>query len=165
MVTQPLRAAELAVTHLARIYGEDSRPVVLPAEDAFLVVLYLTDADHCDLWPDRPPLPVKRYSKGSICVISLKHGAAISIRGAFEALAFHIPNAHFAELADDAGEPLIDDLVICRGIEDHIVRNIGAALMPLFDTPEEVRDRLLIHVGLAFNTHIAHRYGRSRRVH
>ncbi len=47
------------------------------------------------------------------------------------------------------------------GYDDHVIRNIGAALMPMFDMPDEVRDTLLPHVGLAFNAHLAHRYGRS----
>lgn len=124
-------------------------------------MLYLVDVDHFDIWPDRPPAPLKRYPKGSICLINLKDGAAISVRGQFEALAFYIPRTHLAELAEEAAEPYVDDLVTCRGIDDHVIRNLGSALMPMFDMPDEVRDTLLPHVGLAFNAHLAHRYGRS----
>ena len=70
-----------------------------------------------------------------------------------------------AELADEAGEPRVEDLAVCRGIEDRTVRDIGAALMPLFDMADDVRDRLLVHVALAFNAHIAQRYGRPRYQH
>lgn len=158
---RPLRKATLAVVHLSYACEQGDHPVFLPADDAFLVMLYLVDVDHSDIWPDRPPAPFKTYPKGSICLISLKDGAAISIRGRFEALAFHIPSAHFAELAEGAGEPRIENLATCRGVDDPVVRNLGAALMPMFDMPEEVRDTLLAHVGLAFNAHLAHRYGRS----
>lgn len=165
LMTRPLRKAELSITHLRRHYEDTDRPVILPADDAFLVVLYLIDVEHRDVWPDRPPAPLKLYPKGSICLISLKQGAGIAIRGSFEALVFHIPRQHLAELADEAGEPRVDDLAICRGIEDRTVRDIGAALMPLFDMADDVRDRLLVHVALAFNAHIAQRYGRSRHQH
>ncbi|WP_244490143.1 AraC family transcriptional regulator [Rhizobium sp. Root483D2] len=161
LVIRPLRDAHLSVVHLDRFYEDGDAPVLLPPDDAFLVMLYLIDVDHCDIWSDRPPAPVKTYAKGSICLISLKNGSAISVRGRFEALAFHIPSAHLAELTEEAGEPQIDNLEICRGIDDQIIRNIGAALMPMFDMPDEVRDMLLPHVGLAFNAHLAHRYGRS----
>lgn len=161
LTIRPLREATLSVIHLDHAYVEGDKPVFLPPEDAFLVMLYLVDVDHSDIWPDRPPAPLKRYPKGSICLISLKHGAAISVRSHFEALAFHIPSAHLAELSQEAAEPRVDDLETCRGIDDQVIRNIGAALMPMFDMPDEVRDTLLPHIGLAFNAHLAHRYGRS----
>lgn len=165
LMTRPLRRAELSITHLRRHYEDTDRPVILPADDAFLVVLYLIDVEHRDVRPDLPPAPLKLYPKGSICLISLKQGAGIAIRGEFEALVFHIPRQHLAELADEAGEPRVDDLAICRGIEDRTVRDIGAALMPLFDMADDVMDRLLVHVALAFNAHIAQRYGRPRHQH
>lgn len=165
LVTRPLRGAELTVTHLSRRYEHADTPVILPADDAFLVVLYMIDVEHRDIWPDRLPAPVKRYPQGSICLISLKQGAAIAVSGRFEAIVFHVPCSHLAELADKAGEPRVDDLAICRGTEDRTIRDIGAALMPLFDTPDEAGERLLPHVGLAFSAHIAHRYGRSRIRH
>ena len=161
LVIRPLREAQISVVYLDHAYKDGDDPVLLPPDDAFLVMLYLIDVDHCDIWPDRPPAPLKRYPKGSICLINLKDGSAISVRGRFEALAFHIPSAHLSELAEDAGEPRIDNLEICRGIDDQVIRNIGAALMPMFDMPDDVRDMLLPHVGLAFNAHLAHRYGRS----
>lgn len=165
LVTRPLQGAELTITHLWRRYEHADTPVVLPADDAFLVVLYLIDVEHRDIWPDRPPAPLKLYPKGSICLISLTEGAAIAISGGFEAVVFHIPRLHLAELADKAGELRVDDLAICRGIEDRTIRDIGAALMPLFGGQDDGEGRLLAHVGLAFSAHIAHQYGRSRYRH
>jgi AraC-like DNA-binding protein len=161
LAIRPLREAQLSVVHLAHDYENGDDPVYLPPDDAFLVMLYLVDVDHCDVLPDVPPAPLKRYAKGSICLINLNSGAAISVRGRFEVLAFHIPSAHLGELAEEAGEPRIDNLVTCRGVDDAVIRDLGAALMPMFDMPDEVRDTLLPHVGLAFNAHLAHRYGRS----
>lgn len=160
--TRPLRAAELAIGHFSHLYEENSPPVILPADDAFLVMLYLIDVEHQDIWPDRPPAPFKIYPKGSICLISLKEGASIAVRGRFEALAFHIPISHLAELAEEIGEQRVASLKTCRGMEDQIIRDLGAALMPVFDMPEDdMKATLLAHVGLAFNAHIVHRYGLS----
>ncbi|WP_244564791.1 helix-turn-helix transcriptional regulator [Rhizobium sullae] len=160
LAIRPLRESKLAVVHLDHSYdGEHS--VFLPTDDAFLVMLYLLDVDHCDIRLDGARMPVKTYPKGSMCLISLTNGAGISIRGRFEALAFHIPSTLFLELAEEAGEPRIYDLATCRGIDDQVVRNIGGALMPMFDMPDEVRDTLLPHIGLALSAHLSHRYGRS----
>ncbi|MES5047523.1 AraC family transcriptional regulator [Rhizobium nepotum] len=160
LVIQPLCESRLAVVHLDQpCDGEHS--VFLPADDAFLVMLYLVDVDHCDVLLDGTRMPAKTYAKGSMCLISLTNGAGISIKGRFEALAFHIPSTLFVELAEEAGEPRVYDLVTCRGIDDQVVRNIGGALMPMFEMPDEVRDTLLPHVGLALSAHLSHRYGRS----
>lgn len=161
LLIRPLGDAELSVVYLDRFYEDGADTVFLSPDDAFLVMLYLVDVDHFDVWPDRPAAPLKRYPKGSTCLISLKGGAAIAVQGRFEALAFHIPSAHLAELTDEAGEPRVDNLATCRGIDDPVIRNLGAALIPMFDMPDEVRDMLLPHIGLAFNAHLAHRYGRS----
>ncbi|AUW47744.1 putative AraC family transcriptional regulator (plasmid) [Rhizobium leguminosarum] len=161
LAIRPLYEAKLAVVHLEHSYDNGEHTIVLPADDAFLVTLYLVDVDHCDVRPDGARTPLKTYSRGSMCLISLRNGAAILVRGRFEALAFHIPSALFIELAEEAGEPRIDDLTTCRGIDDQVVRNIGGALIPMFDMPDEVRDTLLPHIGLALSAHLAHRYGRS----
>ena len=161
LVVTPLREAQLSIMHLSHTYEDGDDPIILSPDDAFLVMLYLMDVSHSDIWPDRPPAPLKCYPKGSICLISLKDGAAISVRGPLEALAFHIPSTHLSELTEEAGEPRINDLATCRGIEDPVIRDLGAALIPMFDMPAEVSDMLLPHIGLAFNAHLAHRYGRS----
>ncbi|WP_275784224.1 AraC family transcriptional regulator [Pararhizobium gei] len=161
LVIVPFRDAKLTIVHLCRFYEGGDDPVFLPPEDAFLVMLYLADVDHADIRPGGTLESSRHYPKGSICLISLKKGAAIAVSGCLEALVFHVPKAHLVELTAEAGEPQIDDLETCRGVDDPVVRNIGAALLPMFDMPEEVRDSLLAHVGLAFNAHLAHRYGRS----
>ncbi|MGO8330347.1 hypothetical protein ACC811_36810, partial [Rhizobium ruizarguesonis] len=84
------------------------------ADDAFLLMLYLVDVDHLDIRPDQTVSPLKTYPKGSVCLISLRHGAAISIRCHFEALAFHIPNSHFAELAEKAS------MNVCSSAKPHV---------------------------------------------
>jgi AraC-like DNA-binding protein len=158
---RPLFKAWLTVVHLVQVNEEAEHLVSLPAEDAFLMILYLVDVDHRDIAPDGSLAPWKTFPKGSICLISLRHGSVISLRGRLEALVFHIPSSHFAELTDEAGEPRVIDLATCRGTDDQVIRNISGALMPMFDMPDEVRDRLLPHIGLALNAHLAHRYGRS----
>jgi AraC-like DNA-binding protein len=161
LVIKPLRNAELTVVHFQKCYRPDNSRVILEPDNAFLVLLYLEDTNHSDIGPDDLLGPVKTFPKSSICLVSLKQGAAISINGHIDVLAFYIPTAHLVELTEEAGEPHIDDFLICRGLHDQVVRNIGAALMPMFDMPCEVRDTLVPHIGLAFIAHIAHKYGRS----
>lgn len=161
LVIRPLRDARLTVLKFECADGEDAHRVNLQREDAFLVMLYLIDVEHADVLPDQNLTPLRKYAEGSICLVDLRDGAAISIRGRFEVMAIHIPAPHLTELTQEAGEPEIVSFTTCRGMDDPVVRNIGAALMPMFDMPDEVRDTLLPHIGLALLAHLAHRYGRS----
>jgi len=165
LVIRPLRDAHLTVVHLQQCYEHGNSRVILEPDNAFLVMLYLEDAEHSDIGLDERLEPIKIYPKASICLVSLKQGAAISINGQLDVLAFHVPIAHLAELTEEAGEPRIDDFLICRGLHDQVIRNMGAALMPMFDMPDEVRDTLVPHIGLAFIAHLAHKYGRSPAQH
>lgn len=160
-IVKPLGEAQLTVLHIEKCYEHGDSQVVLAADNAFMVMLYLRDAQHCDIASDGSLGPTKTYANGSICLVSLAKGAAISVEGTLDVLIFHIPVSHLAELAEEAGEPRIDDLSICRGLHDQVIHNMGAALMPLFDMPDQARDTLVPHIGLAFLAHIAHRYGRS----
>ena len=160
LVTTPLRTARLSITYLFGKVSAEGQGVTLPAEDAYLVMLYLSDVLHCDILLDASPTFVKTYPAGSICLISLKQGAAICLRSDFAALAFHIPTSLLDEVTDEAGEPLLEGLLTCRGIDDPVISNLGAALLPLFDSEGSAAAPYVAHVGLAFNAHIAHRYGR-----
>ncbi|WP_162759224.1 hypothetical protein [Rhizobium cremeum] len=164
LVVRPLREAEMTIIHVCREYPLSGPSVVIPAEDAFLLVLYLRDTEHSDIFQDRPPAPFRIYPKGSICLINLAAGAAISVRGQFEALAIHLPRKHLAELAEQTEAPSVDDLAVCRGRDDPTVRDIGAALLPLIGQ-RDVDRSLVAHIALALNAHIVHCYGRTRRTH
>ena len=154
----------MTVGYVLRDYTGQDLAVTIPADDAFLIMLYLTDVEHSDIWPNRPPTPLKMYPRGSICLISLSRGASIAVQGTLEALVIHLPRQHLPELADHTGEPAIDDLGTCRGMEDPTVRDIGAALLPLIHQ-DQADGSLINHIALALNAHMAHRYGRSRRTH
>lgn len=78
------------MVHVSRDYAEQDTAVVIPADVRFLIVLYIIDVEHSGIWPNRPPSPPKLYTKGSICLNSLAHGAAIAVRGQFEALVIHL---------------------------------------------------------------------------
>lgn len=164
LVIRPLDDADLTMSHIARDYTDQDSSVVIPAGDAFLVMLYLRDVEHSDIWQDKPPSPFRIYPKGSICLINLQAGAEIIVRGQFEALVIHLPRKHLTELAEQTGEPCVDDLAVCRGKDDPTVRDIGAALLPLIGK-DDADPSLIAHIVLALNAHLAHCYGRSRRTH
>lgn len=164
IVSRPLGSTEVTVGYIVRDYSVDDPAVEIPADDAFLVMLYLADVEHSDIWPNKPRTPLKLYPQGSICLISLSRGAAIAVRGPLEALVIHLPRSHLSELAEYTGEPCVDDLVTCRGMDDPTVRDIGAAILPLINQDQQ-DGSLINHIALALNAHIAHRYGRSRTTH
>ncbi len=159
LVTTPLESAEMTITHMDFSVGSSGRTVVLPSSDGFLLLLYLADTCHSDLWPNRPPSAKRDYCKGSICLISLSNEASICIHSAFHALAFHVPSRLLEELCLEAGEVPVVDLLTCRAVKDAVIWNLSTALLPIFDAPMTMPSVLLQQVGLALSAHIAHRYG------
>lgn len=164
LVTRPLRESAVTMAHVSRDYTDGDPTVLIPSDDAFLILLYMIDVVHSDLWPNTIPSPPRLYPKNTICLISLADGASIAVQGEFDALVIHIPRGHLVEIADHTGEARVDDLATCRGLDDPTVKDIGAALLPLIrqDLPDGA---LVAHIALALNAHIAHRYGRSRKIH
>lgn len=159
LAVRPFRDTEISVVHLDRSANQ-ARLVNLPPDDAYLITLYLVDVEHRDVPQGGSATAFRVYHKGSICLIDLKPGAAIEIRGQFEALAFHIPRRYLDELSAHGGEPPVAELRTCRGTDDEVVESLGAALTSMFDIPRETRSQALTHIVVAFGAHLIHRYGR-----
>ena len=60
LVIRPLCEGKLAVVYLEHSY-DNGEHTILPADDAFLVMLYLIDVDHRDILPDGARTPLKTY--------------------------------------------------------------------------------------------------------
>ncbi len=70
LVMRPLESTEMTVGYVLRDYTGQDLAVTIPADDAFLIMVYLTDVEHSDIWPNRPPTSLRMYPRGSICLIN-----------------------------------------------------------------------------------------------
>lgn len=161
LAVRPFRDAEISIIHLdATAPANQRRLVRFAPDDAYLITLYLVDVEHRDVYQGGAATAFRIYQKRSICLIDLRPGAAIEIRGSFEALAFHIPRRYLDELSAHAGEAPVGELRTCRGADDEVVESLGAAFAGMFDIPAETEPQALTHIVIAFGAHLIHRYGR-----
>ncbi|MGF9563008.1 AraC family transcriptional regulator [Neorhizobium sp. JUb45] len=160
LTTVPVKSASLTVTRLRReVSGSVPVPVRLPAENAYFLMLYLSDVSHCDIRLDGSLTKAKLYPRGSVCLVDLKEGASIMLLSRLDSLAFVIPYDLFDEMGD-----LLSDLTACglhcrRGEVDAMIGYVGQALLPLFERPDLAAAATLRHMAIALCTHLLHDYG------
>lgn len=156
----PLGAARFTVTRLDTA-GRDGQTteVSLPAADAYFVMLYRDGATHANVRSDGSHTALRDYPAGSICLVDLCDGAAISLRGRLMALAFVLPKALLAEVSDLAPETDAPGHLRCmRGARDPVVASLSRAFEPLFDGSGG-SGVLLRHLAVAICAHLLHAYG------
>lgn len=160
---RPVRDAGFSVTRLEwRLNGDANRLVSLPPDEAYFLMLYLKDAYHCDVAPDGTESETRRFRQGSICLVDLAHGACIRLFSDLDSLAFQLPRELFREIAEFSTAPKATRLRCRRGEDDDVMRNLGAALLPLFERQGNSHTPVLQHIAIAICAHLLHAYGDHR---
>lgn len=160
LLARPVRDARFSVTRLeCRLNGDASRLVTLPPDDAYFLMLYLEEAHHCDVAADGTESEVRRFRQGSVCLVDLAHGACIRLFSDLDSLAFHLPRELFREVAEFSAAPKATRLRCRRGEDDDVMRNLGAALLPLFETQGSSHTPVLQHIAIAICAHLLHAHG------
>lgn len=159
LVVRPVRDARFSATRLAcRLGGALSRLVSLPADDAYFLMFYFTDAMHCDVAADGSNGEIQRYRQGSICLVDLAHGASVRLVSDLDALAFRLPRALFREVAEFSNAPTATSLRCRRGEVDDVMLNLAVALLPLFREDGNDPGPVLQHIAVAICAHLLHSY-------
>ncbi len=157
---RPVRDAGFSVTRLEwRLNGEANRLVSLPPDSAYFLMLYLKDAYHCDVAPDGTESETLRFRLGSVCLVDLAHGACIRLFSDLDSLAFQLPRELIREVSEFSAAPRATTLRCRRGEDDDVLRNLGAALLPLFERQGNSHTAVLQHIAIAICAHLLHAYG------
>ncbi|AEH81703.1 AraC family transcriptional regulator [Sinorhizobium meliloti] len=157
---RPVRDAGFSVTRLEwRLNGEANRLVSLPPDSAYFLMLYLKDAYHCDVAPDGTESETLRFRQGSVCLVDLAHGACIRLFSDLDSLAFQLPRELIREVSEFSAAPRATTLRCRRGEDDDVLRNLGAALLPLFERQGNSHTAVLQHIAIAICAHLLHAYG------
>jgi AraC family transcriptional regulator len=159
LTLKPIRAALFSVTHLQReVEKGETFTVDLPAERAYFLMLYLKDAHHCDIADNGQQAQLIHYRSGSICLVDLAQGASICLHSSLDALGFVLPQTLFEELSEMAPDAAPRDLRCRRGELDAVMRNLGAALLPLLRGVGQTAPAALQHIAIAICAHLLHTY-------
>lgn len=152
----------ITVTHLrCSAHDPGTKSVFLPSQPSYFILLYLSDADHCDILQGGIETAVRHYKAGSICVVDLYEGVAIKLHSDLNALAICIPFSFFGATAVlfqmSAGLPLR----CMRGAVDQTLWNVGQSLLPLFNKQEQSLPAVLTPISIAICVHLMQLYGQT----
>lgn len=136
-------------------------------EDAFLVVLQMSDSDF-DLYSDGRLVRPEPSQIGDIGIFDLREGIASDSRDPYHGVDLYIPQRALTALAD-AGDIARDTQQLHqnlgRYVADPVARNLLLAMQPALNAPPEQTSELFVdHVSLALAIHLAGKYGDGGRV-
>lgn len=137
-----------------------TRPV--PAEDAFVVAVYLHDlADH-ELWSRGRPVLRRGYAAQSMRIVNLQDEYAANLLQPHETLVFHIPRRALDGFTDDAGLARVGHLACEPGLVDPVVGHLAGALSATLALPAVANSLFVDQVCLSVCAHLAGHHGGQR---
>jgi AraC family transcriptional regulator len=154
-----LRSAQVGVSRLSIGADRIGMTPQIPAEDTFIVALYLTDVPYHELWSHGRPVLKRGYRAHSMRIVNLQDEYAAKIACPHDSLVLYMPRAALDEFTNDAGGRRVSHLACDAGVEDAVVKHLGMSLVCAFDDPANVNSLFVDQVCLAMSAHLAHRYG------
>jgi AraC family transcriptional regulator len=160
-VTRVLRCAELAATELLIDHPPGRIGDLIPRQDAYMVCCQLRDKASFEYWEEGKAYKVPPLRAGDTTIHDLKRDPAAMIDGPLHTMMWFVPRQALNALADEANVSHIDELRFdpCVGVDDEIIRQISASMLPALRSPEQVSRLFADHVSLALAAHVAHAYG------
>lgn len=135
----------------------DTRLVTLPPADAFLLLLYLEDAQHCDVI-NGVKNQVRTFREGSICLVNIEAGVSICLHSSLKAISFLLPLSVMDEISERAAPGRNAGFLCPRGRPDPVMHHIGQAFLDLITPGTHQETVLLKHLVAAIGVHLVSRY-------
>jgi len=158
--TQTLPGAQVGLTRISCRAAQLGMTPEIPAEDSFVLALYLTDLAHHELWSRGRRAISQGYRRNSMRIVNLDAQYSALITAPHESIGIYIPRTALDGFADEPdGGGRISDLVCPAGLIDPVVAGLGAALLPSFERPEETNRLFLDQITIALFSHVMRRYG------
>ncbi len=130
----------------------------IPPEDTFIVAMYLTPVENHELWSRGRCWLRQGYGQYSMRIVNLVDEFSANVSSPHETIGFYIPRLALDELAHESGVPRIDTLRCEPGVLDPVMRNLGQALLPAFEQPDDASRLFIDHYALAVCSHLIDRY-------
>jgi len=161
MVTRVLQRAELAVTELLIDNPPGRISDLIPRQDAYMVCCHLQSRPSYEYWEEGKAFLVPYLRTGDTFIHDLRRDPAAMIDSPVHTMMWFMPRQALNALADEANVAPIDDLRFDPriGVDDEIVRQISASMLPALRSPDQVSRLFVDHVALALTAHVAHAYG------
>jgi AraC-like DNA-binding protein len=165
--TRSLGSAQIGLTRISCGATQLGMTPEIPAEDSFVMALYLTELAHHELWSRGRRTIAQGYRPDAMRIVNLEARYSALITAPHETVCVYLPRAALDGLAAEAGLGRVADLVCPPGVIDPVVANLGAALLPSFEQPAETSQLFVDQIAIALSSHLLYRYGAAiaRRRH
>lgn len=138
---------------------------LMPPEDAFVVGLNVRECAAFDYSLEGRPVVRSAVSVGDVMIHDMSLDPICDIHRPFRTLMFYMSRKTLNEIAYNSSAAQINGLRLSTGLTvfDPVMSQLGAALLPAFERPNEVCGLFVDHVLVAASMHIAHVYGHMRK--
>ena len=157
-----LRKSQVAVSRLSIGPAQLGMSARIPAEDTFILALYLSGVRHHELWRSGRRAITQGYATKSMRIVNLIEEYSANIVCPHELMAFYIPRAALDEFCHEHGLPRVSHLRCEPGHSDPIVSQLAELLLPALESPGQASALFVDHIMLALCAHLAGSYGESR---
>lgn len=159
LVAHPLQGSRIAISRLSIGAPQIGMSARIPAEDSFVLAVYLTDNPHHELWAGGKRVIAQGYSANSIRIVNLDREFSALVSHPHESLAFYVPRAALDAFAREHGVYRIDDLRCPPGTRDPVMESLAAAIRPAIEQGRQADPIFLDYFALAVLAHVSAAYG------
>src|SRR5262249_20610356 len=126
----------------------------------------IRDCPRHDMWIDGRPIATGHLKPWTTCIYDLRQSPMANCICQFQTLHFYMPRMALNAIGEIENAPKIDDLDHNPGIgvDDEVLRGLGASLLPAFERPHEANPLFVDHVTIAAAAHFVNFYGGNRHV-
>ena len=137
---------------------------LMPPEDAFAVGLNTRECAAFDYSVEGMPVVQTSVRAGDVMIHDMNRDPICDVHSPFRTLMFYLTRKTLIEIAYSASAPQIGGLQVGAGLAvfDPVMSQLGAALLPAFERPDEACGLFVDHVLVAASMHIAYVYGHMR---
>jgi hypothetical protein len=135
--------------------------VMLPAADAYFLMIYLDAVVHADIQADGTSANPRGYDSNTVCLVDLRGGVSIDLHSSLHSVAIVLPKPLLVEVEamNATGPPQPPSRLVCRrGEADPVIANLAAVLLPLFDRHHASSTSLFRHLATAICAHLLHNF-------
>jgi AraC family transcriptional regulator len=159
LVTRSLRASQIALSRLSLGPEHVGMSDKVPAEDSFVMALYLTNIARHELW-NRDKLHLSRgYAAHTIRIVNLLGEFRSHIFDPHETVVAYMPRSALDSFTDEHATRRIQDLRCEPGMSDAVVSQLTTAATQAFERPDEADALFVEHLILALASHLIRAYG------
>ena len=157
--SRTLRAAQIGVTHLIVGPEKMGRTPIVPAEDSFIVAVYLNAMRRHELWSRGKCFLAQGYAAHSMRIVNLEAEFSAHVSEPHQSVYFYIPRAALNGFAEDEGLKRPGTLACEPGMLDPVMAGFVQALLSSFHAAHEPNALFIDHLTLTVCAHLMQRYG------